>query len=167
MSEPRKLRVAIIGAGASGILALIKMREAGIHDVTVFEKADELGGTWRDNRYPGLTCDVPSHLYRYSFEPNPDWSHVCSPGPEILAYFKGVAEKYGLSEFIKYANEVTQAEFIDSRWHLDTVQGKQGALMRCWSRSAYCIIRSTPISRVLRGLPVRRFTRLVGRIRFP
>ena len=127
MSAPRKLRVAIIGAGASGLLALIKMREAGIDDVTVFEKASELGGTWRDNRYPGLTCDVPSHLYRYSFEPNPNWSHVCSPGPEILAYFKGVAEKYQLNEFIQYSSEVTQADFIDSLWHLETVQGKQGA----------------------------------------
>lgn len=126
-TSERKLRVAIIGAGASGIMALIKMREAGYDDVTVFEKAADLGGTWRDNRYPGLTCDVPSHLYRYSFEPNPDWSHVCSPGPEILAYFKGVVEKHQVGRFIQYSSEVTKAEFVSSQWRLETVNGAQGA----------------------------------------
>ncbi|MEX2248324.1 MAG: NAD(P)-binding protein, partial [Parvibaculum sp.] len=67
MAHDRKLRIAVIGAGASGLMALIKLREAGIGDVTIFEKAEALGGTWRDNRYPGVTCDVPSHGYRYSF----------------------------------------------------------------------------------------------------
>jgi cation diffusion facilitator CzcD-associated flavoprotein CzcO len=123
----KNLRVAIIGAGASGIMSMIKMREAGIEDVTIFEKANDLGGTWRDNRYPGLTCDVPSHLYRYTFEANPDWSYVCSPGAEILAYFRAVAHKYGVVERIKYAHEVIKAEFQDSRWLLETSQGNQGA----------------------------------------
>jgi cyclohexanone monooxygenase len=108
-------------------MSVIKLREAGIHDVTVFEKAAELGGTWRDNRYPGLSCDVPSHLYRFSFEPNPDWSHVCSPGPEILDYLKKVADKYDVRRSIKFSNEVTRAEFVDGRWQVETVQGPQGA----------------------------------------
>ena len=127
MSAKRDIRAAIIGAGASGIMAVIKMREAGIHDVTVFEKAADLGGTWRDNRYPGLSCDVPSHLYRYSFEPNPDWSRVCSPGPEILGYLKKVVEKYDVARSIKFSNEVTKAEFVGGKWNIETVEGPQGA----------------------------------------
>lgn len=128
MTVPAKspFRVAIIGAGASGILATIKLREAGVGDVTVFEKAGDLGGTWRDNRYPGLTCDVPSHLYRYEFEPNPDWSHVCSPGPEILAYLRRVADKHGVERHIRYNSEVTRAEYRGGQWSIDTVQGPQG-----------------------------------------
>ena len=127
MPGRRRLRIAVIGAGASGILAVIKMRAAGVDDVTVFEKASDLGGTWRDNRYPGLTCDVPSHLYRYSFEPNPDWTHVCSPGPEILAYLKGVAAKHDVERCIEFDSEVTRAEFIRGQWHVETVKGPQGA----------------------------------------
>ena len=71
----RRLRIAVIGAGAGGIATVIRLRERGDHEVVVFEKAAEPGGTWRDNTYPGITCDVPSHLYRFSFAPNPDWSH--------------------------------------------------------------------------------------------
>jgi len=127
MTASGKFRVAIIGAGASGLMALIKMREAGFEDVTVFEKAPELGGTWYYNRYPGLTCDVPSLAYRYSFAPNPDWSHVCSPGPEIHAYLKRVAAEHQVEQFIKCSNEVTKADFIDGRWHIETVEGAQGA----------------------------------------
>ena len=123
----RKLRIAIIGGGAGGIMSVIKLREAGIDDVTVFEKAGDIGGTWRDNSYPGLTCDVPSHLYRYSFEPNPDWTHVCSPGPEILAYLKRVAEKYDVMKDVRLDSEVTKAEFKNDQWHLETVKGPEGA----------------------------------------
>lgn len=127
MSTARKLRVAIIGAGASGIMSVIKMREAGIDDITVFEKAASLGGTWRDNRYPGLSCDVPSHLYRYSFEPNPEWSHVCSPGPEILSYLKQVVEKHDVARHIRFSSEVTKAEFNAGKWSIETTRGPQGA----------------------------------------
>lgn len=127
MSNNRALKVAVIGAGASGIMSCIKLREAGIEDVTIFEKAEDLGGTWRDNRYPGLACDVPSHLYRYSFEANPEWSHTYSPGAEILAYFRGVAEKYGVTGFIRFGNEVTSAEFSGGKWWIETVKGSQGA----------------------------------------
>src|SRR5690606_9641398 len=84
-------RFVVIGAGMAGILSAIKLGEAGYTDVTIYEKADRLGGTWRENTYPGIACDVPSHLYSYSFAPNPDWSHVFSPGPEICAYFEDVA----------------------------------------------------------------------------
>ncbi|MEQ8268423.1 MAG: NAD(P)/FAD-dependent oxidoreductase [Parvibaculum sp.] len=127
MTDKKKLRIAVIGAGASGLMALIKLREAGIHDVTVYEKARELGGTWRDNRYPGVTCDVPSHGYRYSFEPNAEWSHVCAPGPEILDYLKAVARKHGADAFIKYGQEVVRADYGDGQWTLETTDGPQGA----------------------------------------
>src|SRR3546814_19637570 len=71
----RDLRVAVIGAGMAGIASVIKLREAGIYDVTVFEKARDVGGTWRENTYPGIACDVPSHLYSYSFAPHAGWTH--------------------------------------------------------------------------------------------
>jgi cyclohexanone monooxygenase len=121
------MRIAIIGAGASGMMALIKLREAGITDVTVFEKAETLGGTWRDNRYPGLTCDVPSMAYRYSFAPNAEWTHVCAPGPEILDYLKNIAADYELERDIKYNCEVLTADFAGGQWHIKTSMGDEGA----------------------------------------
>ena len=81
----RSLRVGVIGAGMAGILAVIKLREAGITDIVCFEKADRVGGTWRENTYPGIGCDVPSHVYSYSFAPNPDFTRMFSPGHEIQA----------------------------------------------------------------------------------
>ena len=89
--EPNELRFLVLGAGMAGLLAAIELRKAGYPNVVVYEKADRLGGTWRENTYPGIACDVPSHLYSYSFAPNPDWSHRFSPGAEIQAYFEGVA----------------------------------------------------------------------------
>lgn len=121
------LRIAVIGAGASGIMALIKLKEAGFTELACFEKEGDLGGTWRDNRYPGIACDVPSHAYRYSFAGNPDWSRVWSSGPEILAYFRNVAESSGVTRYISYDSEVVSARFDGRRWHLETTQGPQGA----------------------------------------
>lgn len=118
------LRVAVIGAGMSGILAAIKLREAGITDLAIYEKADRLGGTWRDNTYPGLSCDVPSHLYTYSFEPNPDWSHRFSPGAEIQAYFERVAAKYDVEPLINYNAEVARAAYEDGKWRLEIKDGR-------------------------------------------
>lgn len=126
MPQGKKLSIAIIGAGASGIMAAIKLRQSG-HDLVIFEKAADLGGTWRDNRYPGITCDVPSHAYRYSFEPNPDWSRVCSPGAEILDYVRRTAQKYGVDGLIRYDSEVLKSVFSDGRWYIGTTQGDEGA----------------------------------------
>ena len=106
MDSPRPLRVAVIGAGMAGILATIKLFESGFTDVTVYEKGDYVGGTWRDNTYPGIACDVPSHLYSYSFAPNPDWSHTFSPGPEIRAYFQRVADEHGVTERVRLGEAV-------------------------------------------------------------
>lgn len=119
-------RVAIIGAGASGVMALIKLRQAGYEDVTVFEKAGDLGGTWRDNTYPGLTCDVASLAYCYSFEPNAEWSQIFAPGREIHDYIKAVARKHDVEQFIRYDEEAVRAEYADGLWRLETVKGDRG-----------------------------------------
>ncbi len=107
----------------AGILTAIKLHEYDIGDVTVYEKAERVGGTWRENTYPGLSCDVPSHLYSYSFAPWPEWSHRFSPGPEIRAYFERVASEYGVLSRVRFGEEVTRCEFADGRWRLTTANG--------------------------------------------
>lgn len=119
----RPLRFAVIGAGMAGILAAIKLTEAGFDDVTVYEKADRVGGTWRENTYPGLACDVPSHLYSYSFALTPAWSHRFSPGPEIQAYLERVAAEHDLERLIRFGDEVTCCEHVDGRWRIRTASG--------------------------------------------
>jgi cation diffusion facilitator CzcD-associated flavoprotein CzcO len=119
----RALRFVIIGAGMAGILAAIKLREAGHDDVVIYEKADRIGGTWRDNSYPGLTCDVPSHSYTYSFAPNPEWTQYLPPGQEVFGYFAGVAERYGIGEMVRFNQEIVSCVFADGRWHLMTKGG--------------------------------------------
>ena len=116
-------RIGIIGAGMSGMLMAIKLRKAGIEDFVIFEKAGKVGGTWRENRYPGVACDVASFSYCYEFEPNPDWSYRFSPGPEIQRYFERVAEKYGLLPFIRFRTTVSDAVFENRQWHITTSDG--------------------------------------------
>jgi cation diffusion facilitator CzcD-associated flavoprotein CzcO len=116
MSGRRTLRVAIIGAGMSGICMAVKLRDAGIDDFVVYESADDVGGTWRDNTYPGLSCDVPSRFYSYSFRLNHEWSRFMSPGPEIHRYFRQVADERGVTPHIRFGAEVTAARFEDKRW---------------------------------------------------
>jgi len=107
----------------AGILSAIKLSEAGLGDFTVYEKADRLGGTWRENTYPGLSCDVPSHLYSYSFALSSEWSHRFAPGPEIQAYFERVAEEHGVMQRVRFGDAVTRCEFSNGEWHLTTVSG--------------------------------------------
>ncbi len=121
------MRVAVIGAGMSGILAAIKLRERG-DEVVVFEKAERLGGTWRDNSYPGLSCDVPSHVYAYSFALKGDWTRRFSPGAEIQAYFEEVAEKYGITGLIRFDSRIERAVHEDGRWHLQIKGGRGDAV---------------------------------------
>ena len=116
-------RIVVIGAGMAGILAAIKLREAGYDDFVIYEKADRLGGTWRENEYPGLTCDVPSHLYSYSFAPNPDWSRLFAPGAEIQAYFADVARRFGVEPSIRYRKEIASCRFVGGRWRIESTDG--------------------------------------------
>lgn len=121
----RTPRIAIIGAGLSGIGAVVKLREAGYTDLTVYEKYDKVGGTWRDNTYPGLSCDIPSHWYSYSFEPNPNWSHRFSYGPEIQAYVEHVARKYDVMPIIQFNTAVSDLTYEAPVWRLKTEQGAE------------------------------------------
>lgn len=121
----RTPRVAIIGAGMSGIGMGCKLRMAGIDTFDIYEKASGLGGTWHANTYPGLHCDVPSRNYEFSFAKNPDWSHVFSPGHEIWQYLDRVADEYGLKRHMSFTTEVEEARWRDGEWHLRTKAGHE------------------------------------------
>ncbi|PBA28896.1 NAD(P)/FAD-dependent oxidoreductase [Mycobacterium intracellulare] len=118
--------VLIIGAGLSGLGTAIRLLQKGIDHFVILERADDVGGTWRDNTYPGAACDVPSLLYSYSFEQNPDWSRAYSGGHEILDYISDVVEHYQLSRFIRFGINVTGLEFDDGTgtWTAYTEKGR-------------------------------------------
>jgi len=113
--QPAVLDVLILGAGFGGVCAAIKLRERGIDNFRVYEKAAGIGGTWWHNTYPGAACDIASHLYCYSFEPNPNWSRKFSPQPEIQAYIERCAEKYDVKRHIQLNTAVEEFRFDDSR----------------------------------------------------
>ena len=110
----KDLRYVIIGAGMAGILAGIKLLERGEKNFTILEKASSLGGTWRENRYPGLTCDVPAHAYTYSFAPYAEWKSYYAKGPDIRDYFEKVAADFGVNPYIRYNSEVTSCDFDET-----------------------------------------------------
>ena len=118
-------RFIVVGAGMSGILAAIKLKEAGQTDLAVYEKGDSVGGTWRENRYPGLTCDVPAHCYTYSFAPHADWSAFYAPGPEIRAYFEKVVDDFDVRRLIHTNSEVTRCEWLDGKWQVEIADGRK------------------------------------------
>ena len=113
--------VLIVGAGFGGLGMAIALARAGEHDVLLLEKGADVGGVWRENTYPGAACDVPSHLYSFSFEPNPRWSRTYSPQAEILAYLRHCADKYAVREKIRFGCEVGGAVFDEatSLWHVE------------------------------------------------
>ena len=115
----------VVGAGISGIAAAYKMNQAGYHDYVVLEKADRVGGTWRDNNYPGCGCDVPSALYSFSFSPSHKWSHLFAKQPEILSYLEDVAAKFDLNKKIEFNNELVSAKWDQEHnlWKLETSKG--------------------------------------------
>ena len=123
---PRHVRVAVIGAGFGGLGAGIRFLDAGIRDFAILERGDAVGGTWRDNTYPGCACDVPSHLYSFSFAPNPRWSRSFSGQPEIRAYLEDVADRPGLRARLFLNAAVTGAlwQEADSRWRISTSRGE-------------------------------------------
>ena len=120
-------RIAIIGSGFSGLCLGIKLKEAGMHDFTIYEKEDRVGGTWRDNSYPGAACDLPSMAYCFSFEQKTDWSRKWSPQPEIQEYMEHCARKYGLLPHVRFRTEIASAAFDESAgvWRLATASGEQ------------------------------------------
>jgi cation diffusion facilitator CzcD-associated flavoprotein CzcO len=122
MSSPR---VVIVGAGFGGIAAAIELRRQGIADVTILERAGGLGGTWRHNTYPGAACDVPSHLYSYSYAQRTDWTRLCSPQTEILAYAEDVARRHGVDGLVVPDTEVTACRWdaATARWAVETEGG--------------------------------------------
>jgi cation diffusion facilitator CzcD-associated flavoprotein CzcO len=111
----------IVGSGFSGLGMAISLRAAGLDDFVVLEGADAPGGTWRDNTYPGCACDVPSHLYSFSFEPNPDWSHAYSPRAEIQAYLERCRARHDID--VSYGKELTRAEYRHDHWRVETSDG--------------------------------------------
>src|SRR5205809_2297380 len=119
----RRFRVVVAGAGVSGLFMAEKRERARI-DFTVYEKSGEVGGTWRDNTFPGLFVDVLSRQYEFPFQPNYNWSRKYAPAAEIWAYIKKVARDRGLTKFIRFNEESVAARFTDSRWHIDTAKGE-------------------------------------------
>jgi len=114
--------VVIIGAGMTGMACAIKLREAGIANITILEKGDSVGGTWRENRYPGVACDVPSHAYTYSFAPNPDWSSFFAGGREIHRYFLSVFKQYKLDDITHFNEAATSCTYDSGQWTVKTTQ---------------------------------------------
>lgn len=127
--ETHDVEVLIIGSGPSGIGAAVRLRRAGVRDVVLLEKADDLGGTWRDNTYPGCACDVPSALYSYSFAPNPEWTRAFAGQPEIRAYLRATADAHGITPLVRLRTEAVRAQWRpdDARWHVETTRDRYRA----------------------------------------
>jgi cation diffusion facilitator CzcD-associated flavoprotein CzcO len=118
-------KVVIVGSGFSGLGMAIQLRKAGIEDFVILEKADDIGGTWRENNYPGCACDIPSHMYSYSYAPKWDWTRMYAPQGEIWDYLRACAEKYGLTKHLRFGEQVATAHFDEARaeWRITTARG--------------------------------------------
>ncbi|MFJ9853431.1 flavin-containing monooxygenase [Streptomyces sp. NPDC101150] len=123
--EREHVRVAVIGSGFGGLGAAVRLRRQGITDFVVLERADAVGGTWRDNSYPGCACDVPSHLYSFSFAPNPEWPRNFSGQTHIRAYLERVTDTFGLRPHIRFNSEVRGLRWSNDelRWEIETARG--------------------------------------------
>ncbi|MFJ4693985.1 flavin-containing monooxygenase [Streptomyces sp. NPDC088766] len=129
MAEHEHVRVAVIGSGFGGLGAAVRLRREGITDFVVLERASSVGGTWRDNSYPGCACDVPSHLYSFSFAPNPDWPRTFSGQEHIRAYLEHVADVFRLRPHIRFDAEVERMAWDPERlrWDIETAAGRLSA----------------------------------------
>jgi cation diffusion facilitator CzcD-associated flavoprotein CzcO len=123
------VKVAVVGAGFGGLGAAIRLRQEGMDDFVVLERGDDVGGTWRDNTYPGCQCDIPSNLYSFSFAPNPNWSRTFPTQPEIWDYLRDCARRFGLYPHIRFDHEVTAAAWDGdaARWRIETPHGELSA----------------------------------------
>ena len=136
----RQVDVLIVGSGFAGLGAAIRLAKDARTDFVVIERGNDVGGTWRDNTYPGAACDVPSHLYSYSFALNPNWSRSFSPQPEIQQYLRDTATKYGVLDKHVFNTELTQAEWstTEQRWHVNTTTGNYSARVFVPAVGALC-----------------------------
>ena len=100
------VHIAILGAGFAGVGAAIRLLQSGKRDFVVFERADEVGGVWRDNEYPGCACDVEAPLYSFSFAPNPNWSRLFAPQPEIFAYLRRCTDEFGVRPYLRFGHAI-------------------------------------------------------------
>ncbi|KAJ5413251.1 hypothetical protein N7465_005556 [Penicillium sp. CMV-2018d] len=122
--KPRRIRIVCVGAGYSGLMTAYEVKYntalEGFIDLTIYDKNEDVGGTWLENRYPGVACNVPAHIYTFPFEPNPDWSTFYASGPEIWSYIKRTSGKYGLAEHVQLQSKVVQATWDEpsSKWRL-------------------------------------------------
>ena len=115
MSARRRRSIAVVGGGFGGIAAAAMLRRAGYEDVTVFERGERVGGVWHDNTYPGAACDIPSHLYEFSFAPNPRWSRRYAPQAEIQAYLEDVARRHGVIDRVRTGDRSESARWDEER----------------------------------------------------
>jgi cation diffusion facilitator CzcD-associated flavoprotein CzcO len=136
----RHVHIGIVGTGFAGLGVAIRLKQAGIDDFLILERAKDVGGTWRDNSYPGCACDVESHLYSFSFAPNPEWSRLFSPQPEIYAYLRKCAQDYGILPHIRYGHEIESARWDDQAqlWRVETSQGSYTADIVVSGMGALC-----------------------------
>jgi cation diffusion facilitator CzcD-associated flavoprotein CzcO len=144
-APPVAPRIAIVGSGFAGLGMAIRLQQMGLTSFTVYEAAGDIGGTWRDNTYPGAACDVPSHLYSFSFEPNPAWSRAFGGQPEILAYLKHCARKYEVARYVRCNAKVAAARFDEVRqlWRIEIIANGT----REYSEADVLIAASGPLSR--------------------
>jgi cation diffusion facilitator CzcD-associated flavoprotein CzcO len=121
----RQPKIVIIGAGIAGIATAVTLQREGFHEFIILEKGADVGGVWHWNRYPGLTCDVPSQLYQFSFAPKPDWTSLFASGDEIQRYLRDVVDTFGLDDHLRLNAEVVAAEFTGSGWQIKTSDGSE------------------------------------------
>jgi cation diffusion facilitator CzcD-associated flavoprotein CzcO len=119
---PRHVDILIVGSGFSGLCLAVRLRQSRQDSFLIIEKGADIGGTWRDNRYPGCGCDIPSHLYSLSFAPRNDWSRLYSSQPELWDYLSDIADKYGLRSKIRFNTEMQSAKWDEAEalWHVTT-----------------------------------------------
>lgn len=129
MAEHEHVRVAVVGSGFGGLGAAVRLRREGVTDFVVLERAGSVGGTWRDNSYPGCACDVPSHLYSFSFAPHPDWPRTFSGQEHIRAYLEHVTDVFRLRPHIRLNSEVKRMTWDGEklRWDIETTSGTLSA----------------------------------------
>ena len=135
-----RYQVAIIGAGFGGLAMAIRLLQRNIQNFVILEKSNEVGGTWRENQYPGAACDVQSHLYSLSFAPKTDWSKRYAEAPEIFQYIQDVVQQFNLRDYCQFNSEVVHTEYQekDCVWHIALKDGKQ---LSC----QYLILASGPL----------------------